>query len=198
MSEEKRRSLPRAGGGETPARPAMRSEVMAALHARPRPMLRHPVEIDEVKRLLQPRDYGVWSTMLALAEYGLVHLFPADERYATPASVCLTTAGRLWKPATIPDLEPWAEEHMRYVYRQEGLINVGTLADVAKCWENAQYYGPPGPEPVLLTWLNRDPGYQLHVDRLTPLDQVAAEGDWITYRLWAAGEQVQVRIDGRN
>lgn len=198
MTEQTRRSLPRAEGGKTLARPALRGEVMAALHCRPPGLLDRTTEIEEVQRLLQPRDWGVYSALLALAEYGLVDVYPRNELSGRPARVCLTETGRAWKVAPSGLLEPWDEEPMRYVYRLEGTLAVGTIADLAKAWENAHYYGPPGPDPVVLTWLNRDPGYQVQVDQVTPQDRIAAEDDWTTYRVWVAGEHTTFRIDGRN
>lgn len=174
----------------TMARPALREEVMRALHHRPDADKRVFIEVSDVERIMEPRDWGVWSTLQALAEYDMVELFPAAR--GRRSRVLLTQIGRKWKPAPQGEAELWDAEPMLYVMRHEHL-GVATLAQWAKAWEAAHYAGGSGPETTLLTWLNRDPGYPVVVDRMPSLP----EDEWIQYRVWAAGEMVSVCIDGR-
>lgn len=170
------------------ARPAMRDEVMRALHHLPHGRAGRFVEMRELEKLLQPRDWGVWSVLHALAELGMVELFPA---YAgRPFRVTLTDTGRAWDPGSTEPSEP-----MRFAYQVDGDLVVGTLEDWAKVWEHGQYSGDVLLSDVLITWKNRDPGYTVQVDRLSGIH--GDEDGYIRYRVWAAGDMANVSIDGR-
>lgn len=176
------------------ARPALRAEVMRALHSRPQ--REHPtfMDVSDIETLLRPRDFGVWSTLVALAEYDLVELFPRDKVFGRPARVVLTQPGRKWTPAPEGEVEPWEDQPLRYAYQVNGELCSGTLEDWAGVWEHREYGGDVDLGHELITWRHRTDGYRVHVDRLTPLDR---QVDWIEFRIWAAGETVTKRIDGR-
>ena len=178
---------------QTMARPALREEVMNALHHRPEQDIPLFLEVAELQRTLEPRDWGVHSTLQALEEYGLVVLFPA--KAGIPARVILTREGAEWPQMRDAQEEPWREEPMRFTYLVDRDLTVGTLADWAKVWERDQYSNDVHLPPTLITWAHRDPGYPVMVDRLSGLH--GDEDGYIHYRVWAAGEQVKVRIDGR-
>lgn len=182
----KRRSLPRPGDIPLMARPALTTEVLRVMHARPNPEAH--TSMGTIERALAPRDFGVLDALWGARERGLVD-WVADAPYAM-SSMFLTDAGKAWTPEQ--ELEP-----LRFIYQVDGELALGTLADWAKAWEHGHYSGDVLLSDVLRTWKRNDPGYAVHVDRLTPLREVAANDDYVDYRICAAGEQVKVRIDGR-
>lgn len=174
---------------ETMARPALRDEVMRALHHRPDAEKKVFIDVADLERIMEPRDWGVWSTLQALAELDMVELFPAAR--GRRSRVLLTQTGRRWTPATTADVP----EPMRFAYQLNGQLAVGTLEDWAKAWEHGHYSGDVHLSDVVITWANRDPGYPVAVDRLSPL--AGDEDGYIRYRVWAAGDMVSIQLDGR-
>lgn len=192
MTKEHRRFVPNPNGTQQMVRPALRQEVMRVLHDRPDRARDRFIEVRDVEQALQPGDFGVWPTLQALAEYGLVEAFPAMNH--RPSRVLLTHLGQRWTepPPDCPHL--WEEDPTCYVFQAYGQLRTGFLSDWAKVWQDGQHSGDIVVSDVLLTWENRNPGYAVMVDRLSPL---RTENGRIDYRVWAAGEQVTVRIDGR-
>lgn len=185
MSTE-RRSLPRPGDIPLMARPALCTEVLRVMHARPNPGAH--MSMGSIERDLAPRDFGVLDALWGLKERGLVDWL-ADAPYAK-STMYLTDAGKEWDPEQ--ELEP-----LRFIYRVDRELALGTLADWAKAWEHGHYSSDVLLSDVLRTWDRHDPGYAVQVDRLTPLRAVAENDDYVDYRVWAAGEHTKVRIDGR-
>lgn len=168
------------------SRPALIADVMTALHQRPTSRLAQPVELGELERALGTAEFGVLAACLGAAEHGWLEVFEGSPTFGSTTRMCLTQPGRHWSPGQEPD-------PIRYVYTVDQEMTVGTLADWAKAWQHDQYSGALDLSFELRTWARYGPGYSVHIDRTTPL----AEGDWLDYRVWAAGEQVTVRIDGR-
>lgn len=181
-----RRSLPRPGDIPLMARPALTTEVLRVLHARPNPGAH--TSIGAIERALAPRDFGVLDALHGARERGLV-AWLADAPYAMSA-IYLTDLGEAWTPEE--ELKP-----LRFIYRVDNELALGTLADWAKTWEQGHYSSDVLLSDVLRTWDHHAPGYAVHVDRLTPLREVEANDDYVDYRICAAGEQTRVRIDGR-
>lgn len=182
-------------GTQVMVRPALLAEVMQALHNRPEKELGHPMSRDAIERRLAPRDFGVMDVLHALVEHGLVTLYNAVSVGGTYTDAVLTEMGRAWKqPVSVTeDADACHAVPLRFVYMLYGELAVGTLADWAKAWEHQHYSGDDDLSTELVTWSRRD-GYRVMVDRLTPFSGVH---EWIDFRVWAAGEMVQVRIDGR-
>ncbi|TDD31653.1 hypothetical protein E1287_25675 [Actinomadura sp. KC06] len=81
-------------------------------------------------------------------------------------------------------------EPRRYVWRDGGDLQLGTLADYARTWERGIYDDCREElSAELRTW---DEVYQLTVESLGTDD-----ADWMRYRLVVANEAVLVGIDGR-
>lgn len=178
------------------ARPALLAEVMAVLHHRPERDLGTPMRRDAIERRLEPRDFGVMDVLYALVEHGLVTLHNALSVGGTYTDVVLTETGRAWKqPVSVTEgAEACHAVPLRFVYLVYGELAVGTLADWAKAWEHQHYSGDDDLSQELVTWTRRE-GYRVVVDRLSGLQ--GDEDGYIHYRVWAAGEQASVRIDGR-
>jgi len=177
------------------ARPALINDVMTALHYH---SLSGAVEISQVERALTPCDLGVRDALLGAREHGWVEMIGGGPDPNTARAVCLTQSGR--RDWLLPDgtegKDAWEPVPLRYVYRVSGELTLGTLADWASAWEHQQYAGEPELSSTLLTWGNRQPGFHVHVDRLTTVDDAEQNGQWITYRVWAAGEAAFVTLDG--
>lgn len=170
---------------------ATRAQVMTAL--RERPMLEQPslIELPDLQRLLPPETAGVMDTLLALAEYDLVEVLPADRVSGRPARAFLTQQGRKWLPTEWPsETYVWDDNPMRYVYRNHGFTSLGTMHSYAHAWGHNYYAGMDLPEPMVMTWHNRV-GYPVYADRVT------ATPDEIRYRFWVAGEDYFLTLDGR-
>jgi hypothetical protein len=178
---------------QTIARPALRDEVMAALHHRPEHERTRFIELADVQRILNPYDWGVWSALQALAEYDLVELFEPDHLFDRPARIMLTPTGHRWKHRVPGEPASPQTEPMRFAYQVNGVLACGTLADWAKAWEHGHYSGDTTLSDTLITWRNRQ-GYLAHVDPLS--GPHGDEDGCIRYQVWAAGELEYVIIDG--
>lgn len=169
------------------SRPALITDVMHALHQRSTSRLAQPVELPELEHTLGEAEFGVLAAALGAAEHGWLEVFEGSATFGSITRVCLTQLGRHWSPGQEPD-------PIRYAYVVDEVLTVGTLADWAKAWEHDQYAGDIQLSFELCTWARRSRGYSVHIAHLPREDNGA---DWLDYRVWAAGEQVTVRIDGR-
>ncbi|MBD3004521.1 hypothetical protein [Streptomyces sp. 5-10] len=157
------------------------SDLMRALHARPESEIKYPMKGYRIEEALKGfASEAIHDAALGAQELGLVQIDPESWHH----DISLTEEGRAWsEDAQLPAIT--------YVYRIDGELAVGTLANWAKAWEHSQY-SDIHVEAELVTWGHRD-GFSVQVDRLPD-----GEDDYyIDYRVWAAGETASARIDGR-
>ncbi|MER6605967.1 hypothetical protein ABT282_08625 [Streptomyces sp. NPDC000927] len=166
------------------------ADILRTLHDRPEDQLGYPMKLDHVHhRITKPTSpeeeaagYGdTYDAAYGAQELGLVTGVDDEGRWHDEA--ILTGAGRAWSEGDeLPAI--------RYVYRVDNEMAIGTLADWAKVWERNQYSGDILLSDTLRTWDN-ETGFRVEVDK------GGTDNDWIDYRIWAAGELASARIDGR-
>ncbi|MER6605673.1 hypothetical protein ABT282_07105 [Streptomyces sp. NPDC000927] len=161
-------------------RRAQIADVMNALHDRTEDELTYPMKLRHIEEALDVTG-DPYSAVLGAQELDLAEV----DTDGWHTDVILTPEGRAWvKGKQLPEIH--------YSFLINGELTVGTLAKWAKAWESGMYGGGIHLSDVLRTWSN-ETGYAVHVDQLG-----VTEDDYIDYHISAAGEQVSVRIDGRN